>query len=326
MQMRPMPRPAYVDQYAADGYVIIRGLLDVQEDLAPVVAEYDALVDTLACDWLAQGLIAGYDPEAPLAERLVTLMRESDGACYQPLDISLPLTGVIQENTPMHHGQAVFDLIRNPKLLDAVEQFIGPEIYSNPVQHMRIKAPERYISEQVREAHTLIGRTFWHQDLGVIAPEADNSNVLSVWIPIIDTDEENGCLVVARGSHRKGLVHHCRTSLRNGIAEDRVEGERTPLPMKAGDVLFLNKCTMHASLPNRCDRLRWSVDLRYNPIDDPTGRPWFPGFVCRSRRNPEAELDDASAWATLWRDARSAMADRVLPQFNRWNPGDPLCA
>ena len=52
--------------------------------------------------------------------------------------------------------------------------------------------------------------------------------------------------------------------------------------MEPGDVLFLNKLTMHASLPNLSEDVRWSVDVRYQPTGEPTGRPLVPG-LCRSK-------------------------------------------
>ena len=45
-------------------------------------------------------------------------------------------------DTPFWTGPAVFALLRNQAILDAVESLIGPEIYANPVQHVRIKPPE----------------------------------------------------------------------------------------------------------------------------------------------------------------------------------------
>ena len=42
----------------------------------------------------------------------------------------------------MWQGPAVFDVLTAPPLLDAVESIIGPEIYSNPTQHVRLKPPE----------------------------------------------------------------------------------------------------------------------------------------------------------------------------------------
>ena len=307
------------------GYVIINGLLDPDSDIQPVVDEYAAVVDPLAETWLSEGKISSYDRSRPLADRLLQFMRETDGSCYQHLDISLPLVGDILEDTPMHLGPTVFGLLKNRRLLDAVEMFVGPEIYSNPVQHMRIKPPEHCMRDG-KQDNTLISRTFWHQDLAVMAEEADHSNVLSVWFPVMDVDEQDGCLLVVPGSHKGGLAHHCRTARLNGIPEALVGDNRVPLPMKRGDVLFLNKLTMHASLPNVGDHLRWSFDVRYNPIGQPTGRPWFPGFVARSRAHPERESIDHEVWAESWRKARATLAKSERPKFNRWDPNDPSCA
>jgi len=105
------------------------------------------------------------------------------------------------------------------------------------------------------------------------------------------------------------------------MAEDHV-----PLPMQPGDVLFMHRRTRHCGLPNMSDRIRWSFDLRYQPIGQPTGRQWFPGFVARSRAEPATELRDAAAWAQLWRDARSKLAAGGDVAFNRWRDGDPRCA
>jgi phytanoyl-CoA hydroxylase len=301
--------------FEEQGYVVVEGLLDPEGDLQPVVDEYSALLDRLARDWLAEGKITSYDRGKPVCERLLHVMRETRGSCHQFLDISLPLEN-IREDCPMHHGPAVFGLLTNQRLLDAVEEFIGPEIYSNPVQHMRVKPPEGYIPEEGR--NVLTAKTFWHQDLGVIAEEADVSNILNVFIPITEANEENGCVVVVPGSHRRGLVHHCRSGKSNGIPEALVGPSRVSVEMKPGDVLFMDKLTMHASLPNGSNGVRWSFDLRYVPTGQPTGRPWFPGFVARSRANPGSELADPAVWADSWRQARAALANRELPSFARW--------
>ena len=52
-----------------------------------------------------------------------------------------------------------------------VEQFIGPEILSNPIQHVRIKPPELLLPAEFQG--TLAGQTDWHQDQGVALPEVD---------------------------------------------------------------------------------------------------------------------------------------------------------
>jgi hypothetical protein len=97
--------------------------------------------------------------------------------------------------------------------------------------------------------------------------------------------------------------------------------------MRRGSVLFLHRRTMHSSLRNTSDGVRWSFDLRYQPIGQPTGRPWFPSFVVRSREHPEREIHDWRAWAGLWRAARTHLAahpEDMKPR--RWTGTEPVCA
>ena len=70
--------------------------------------------------------------------------------------------------------------------------------------------------------------------------------------------------------------------------------------MKRGSALFMHRRTMHSSLRNLSDGVRWSFDLRYQPIGQPTGRPWFPAFVARSRRDPSRRCATGARWADLW--------------------------
>ena len=235
------------------------------------------------------------------------------------LEITLPQID-ITEDTPMHCGAAVFGLLRNPKLLDAVETLIGSEIYSNPVQHVRIKPPEQYLPANQRYSPE-VSRTVWHQDLGTVLEEADNSNLITVWVPVTEATLENSCLMVVPGSHKQGLRMHCSTGSsysRQQIPEELIGPTKVCLQMNPGDVLFLHRMTIHSSTPNRSDSVRWSFDLRYNPTGEPTGRPSFPGFIARSRAHPETELRNPEFWAKSWHRARSRLAEMEPPTFQRW--------
>ena len=96
--------------------------------------------------------------------------------------------------------------------------------------------------------------------------------------------------------------------------------------MRRGSALFIHRLTCHGSLPNKSDRIRWSLDLRYNPIGQPSGREAFPGFVARSEARPETELSNAEAWAQQWRDSRLQLARENDPSYNCWSSDDPACA
>jgi len=316
--------PSTLELFEEQGFVVVEGVLDPEEDLQPVVDEYTALLDRLVEQLYAEGKLSATYPDLPFGRRLMQITAETGRLYSQYFDISLPQSGVTEE-TPMHHGKAVFHLLRNPKLLDVVESFIGSEIYSNPVQHVRFKLPKHIIPEGQWDG--LASTIYWHQDNGVILPEADASDILTVWLPITDATEENGCLQVIPGSHRSDLLPHCPSASKGVHIPDKyLPGEPVPVPMKRGSVLFMTRKTAHASLENVSNDIRWSFDLRYNPIGQPTGRPAFPGFVARSKAHPESVLSDPEVWTQLWRNARTRIVRSQNPVYNRWSADAPACA
>ena len=318
---------AQLEQYRDQGYVVVDDVLDPAEDLEPVMAEYGDVLDRIANELHAEGVISSTYADLPFDRRLIHVCDESERLFTQPFDISLPqnANGV---DAPMHTGPAVFGLLVNARLLDCVESILGPEIVSNPIQHVRMKLPLRAV--HVEGTGGLAGPTPWHQDNGVVIAEADDTDMLTVWLPLNESTIENSCLYVVPYSHRDGIALHCPGWRGGGtsIPHDRIKLENAvPLPMQAGSVLFMHRRTMHCSYDNKTeDEVRWSFDLRYQPAGQPTGRPLFPDFVARSRANPASELRDPAAWAQLWQDVRPTLAASTKKQFNRWNADDPGCA
>ena len=265
-------------------------------------------------------------------ERLTRIYQDSGEVHSQYFDFTLPQKNITYD-TPMWHGPAVFDVLTSSPLLDAVESIIGPEIYSNPTQHVRLKPPEALTPVNHETGGIQLGATPWHQDSGTVTEEADDTEILTVWFPIWDADEEAGCLHLVPRSHSEGLLQHCPGGTATsppGLLHIPGElfriGHALPMPMRRGSVLFMHRLTCHGSLPNRGNRIRWSMDLRYNPIGQHTGRAAFPGFVARSREHPEMELRDAEVWAQEWRDTRERLARENDPAYNRWPSDDPACA
>ncbi len=316
--------PAQVEQFNRDGYLRVEGLFDPQEDLDPIIAEYESVLENLAHELYARGEISSTYADLPFGPRLIEIYKESGKVHAQYFDFSLPQADV-REDTPFWAGPAVFRMLRNEKLLDAVESIIGPEIYSNPVQHVRLKPPE-HLTPRDTEGRIQLGKTPVHQDNGVVLPEADQTEMLTVWFPLWDAGVRNGCLCVWPGSHRQGLLAHCPTRTGLRIPGKLLRGRAVSMPMKRGDALFMHRLTLHASHANHSDSVRWSFDLRYNPTGQPTGRGYFPGFVARSRKNPETELRDAEEWRRLWLEARRKLASETMGPFNRWQADSPVCA
>jgi phytanoyl-CoA hydroxylase len=313
-----------VEQFHEDGYLIVKGLFDPERDLDPVIAEYHGVLDNLATELYVKGEIKSTYAHLPFGERLIQIYSESGKVHAQYFDFSLPQANV-QLDTPFWAGPAVFNMLRHEGLLDAVESIIGPEIYSNPVQHVRLKPPE-HLTPKDANGRVQLGKSPVHQDNGVVLPEADETEMLTVWFSFNDVTVKNGCLCVWPGSHRRGLLDHCPSVGGLKIPGKLLSGKAVSVELKRGDALFMHRLTIHASHANHSDHIRWSFDLRYNPIGQPTGRGYFPGFVARSRSNPASELRDPHAWAQLWYEARYKLATEGAGAFNRWNTDNPVCA
>lgn len=318
--------PAQRQQFEDDGYVVVDGVLDPARDIQPVMVEFAEVLDGIAAGLVAEGAVSSPYTELPFSDRLTRICAESGRNFPDRFDISLPFKGV-RRDTPIHLGPAVFRLMTSPRLLDAVEDIIGPEIYSNPVQHVRMKLPKQAISEKFQNS-SLMTKTGWHQDIGVILEEADVSTILTVWIPLSDATVENGCLEVIPGSHRNTLIEHCATTGGMRIPDILLPSRPSrPLPMPAGSVILMNQQTVHGSLDNVTpDQVRISFDLRYQPTGQPTGRPAFPGFVARSAAHPETELRDPAGWRKLWLDTRERLVQAEEARFTRWNAESAVCA
>jgi phytanoyl-CoA hydroxylase len=321
----PFLNDEQLQHFEEEGYLLLRGMLDVDRVIQPIIDEYHGVLDTLARALCATGQIESTYADLPFGQRLTQIIIDSGQIHAQYFDFSLPQTGVAPD-TPFWAGPAVFNCLTDPDLLDAAESIVGPEIWSNPVQHVRLKPPERLVPKD-HNGQALVSATSWHQDNGVVLPEADQSQVLTVWFPLNAATIENGCLQIMPKSHRAGLHTHCPDSLGLRIPDQLMDMDTAlPLPMQPGDVLFLTQHTIHGSLSNESDDMRWSFDLRYNPIGQSTGRDLFPGFVARSKTDPASVLRDPLAWEKLWRDTRDRLAQEEHTPFNRWSADAEVCA
>ncbi len=275
---------AQVKEFRDEGVLVAEGVL-TEADLAPVIAEYAAWIDCRARALAAEGKLTDLCEDAPF-ERRAALLYAQTPEIVRDMDIMTV------------RGPATFAFLHNDSLLDAVETFAGPEITCNPIQHIRAKPPAAVSGE---------GAGFynvpWHQDAGVTWQEADDSDIITCWIALTDATVENGCMEVMPGAWKRGYLEHqaeggttIRPDLRPDIAPRAV-------PVRKGGIVFMHRYTPHRSTPNYSDGVRWSLDLRYQPTGQPTGRPFHPEFVARSRQNPDSVLTDHAEWSRRWIEA-----------------------
>jgi phytanoyl-CoA hydroxylase len=323
-----MLTPEQRSQFDELGYVVVPDIVpqSVVDDVLGDCAEISAGLTEAA---VRNGTAPAELLDAPLARQVIELTRLTGRGLGQHFDISFPVRGPLSDATPINLREGMFGFLTSEPLLDVVESVVGPEVFCNPVQHLRLKVPCEVVPAE--GAGFLNATVPWHQDLGVVAAEAEESHILTVWSPLNSATAENGCLQVIPGSHRRDLLAHCMQTSSNqyGIPEDVVGGlgSVVTLEMEAGDILLLSQRTVHGSLDNKtADQLRISFDLRYQPAGEPTGRPLFDGFLARSAAAPESVLSSWADWTELWEATRRRLPSELDPtEFFRWGPGD-VCA
>ena len=274
------------------GYLIVRGVLD-EGDFDPLRRVISSAIDHRAKELYDQDKISSLYEDLSFYHRLTRIQRESQKG---------PLLSWNWNKEVF--SREVYELITHPKILDIVASLIGPEITVNGDYWIRFKMPTG--GESVFP---------WHQDSiyynGNVDPSeqvtpSEQSQILTVWIPMVDVDERNGCLQVISGSHKQGLRPSHRDENRRLVPIEDVEslGEVQNVHMKVGDVLVFGNLTFHRSLENTSEDIRWSIDLRYSPTGSPL--EWllekWPGFIARSQRQPET----VESWE-MWEAKRTPL-------------------
>ena len=312
------------EQFFEEGYVVVKDVLDPEQDIYPLQKAYSALLDALARIYLVETNSEALDrfDEMSLPERFAMSLGASRGTVLHHLDPVLNIfvpTFQWRKDLPDARIPEMFALMRHPKVLDVLEALIGPEIAASPIYHFNLKlAPDHLkLADQVAESvgadlskegfYTFqVGKTGWHMDAGSGLRDSHESEIVNAWIPITHASEENGCLVVIPGSHKEGVKYH-------PFPED-LDTQGITLPVDPGDIVFLDNKVMHSSTPNTSrEDYRWAYNFRYLPIGQPPGRPFIPGFVARSRSAPETELHNAYVWSAMWVRCLDYLTEKGVP-------------
>ena len=316
------------DFFLREGYLVVEDVLDPARDFKLLVEEHGNILNRLAARHGEAGDIDNYDPGASFEQRVLHFTRSIGDFPIQEFDICLPQKA-INSDTGIYLGDGAFSILTHPLLLDLVESLIGAEITVSPIQHIRIKTPVA-LADHVDEwtgVPLASQTTVSHQDIGVQTPDADASEVITVWIPLTDATAEMGCLGVWPRRHRGGVLSHCPNQGGLQIVPQLLDdNDFLPLPMRAGSVLLMTRLTPHKALPNLSDKVRWSMDLRYQPTGQISGRASFPEFIARTASGPSSALVDHNAWRELWLDARAHLAGQPALIYNRWSSDAPWCA
>lgn len=218
------------EEMGARGYVLIRGLLP-RETVDSVL--FDVTQVLSVADWL----LPGYDSK----ERMANVA----AACGDP---DPKFKRVYQE---VFNLESFHALPHQASLREVMTMFAGnqPIVHPKPIGRLIFPRCERLV-------------THAHQDYEFMGGDPE---FFTVWIALHDCPIEVGPLRILEGSHRFGIQKHERENLHvPEIPEGAVLGDGwVGGGLDAGDVLIFHSLTVHAASPNHSDRIRVSLDCRF---------------------------------------------------------------
>ena len=149
------------------------------------------------------------------------------------------------------------ELVRHPRVLDAVESLIGPNIL---IYHLT-----SWLKEPNEPSHVS-----WHQDGTYFGLEPYEQ--ITAWIALTDATEDMGCVKIVPGSQAIGQRPHKDVPApgnllsRGQTIDHKLDYTKyITMPLKSGDISLHHTHIVHSSDPNRTDRRRIGIGVSYIP-------------------------------------------------------------
>ena len=146
-------------------------------------------------------------------------------------------------------------LIRHPKILDAVEDVIGPDILV-------------WGGSFFNKAGGTADFVSWHQDATYWGLEP--MDIVTAWVALTPSTVRSGCMRVVPGSHKGEILPHTETYgannlLRRGqeVAVEVKDGDAVDVVLQPGEMSLHHVLIAHGSEPNRADHPRIGFAIRY---------------------------------------------------------------
>ncbi len=220
------------------------------------------------------------------------------------------------------HSPWFNDLIRHPRILDAVEDIIGPNIL--------VWTSTFFIKEPHSPTYAA-----WHQDGSYFGLEPKGQ--VCAWVALTDATQEAGCMEQLSFHGTPRQYHHAALGLANSInraGQTIVEpfDDSTPVAMAlpAGSFSLHHELAVHRSAPNCAAYRRVGIGLNYIPthvrVDSPIrlqamlarGQDTYGHFDLIDP--PSAERDEAAlavhqAVSDRYRANYRVQVDRHAAQF-----------
>lgn len=261
---------------AEDGYLLIRALHDRQQVLDARTHILNELHD--------RGMLASGYP--------------IDDAVFDP-DYRDGASTTAMTNKVLAQSSVIDKIVSGPKVMEFFTRFLGAEATS--FDHRWLRTAGTHASSPIHCDNVFMGR--------------GSKNLFTCWTPLCDVKYDMGPLVLCQGSHRMssitGSYGRCDVD-RDLIAGhfsgnpselvDRFGGRWATTEFQAGDVILFNMYMLHASLVNTSNKVRISIDTRYQPARDPIDERWVGSDPLGhyAWQAPEVELEPLSVSRAKW--------------------------
>jgi ectoine hydroxylase-related dioxygenase (phytanoyl-CoA dioxygenase family) len=221
----------------ADGYLFFRRLIDPQQIRSLRVAMLKACQSE---GWLKAG--------SNVDDGVADLSR----SCMEPQPEYFRVVNQVQKLEALHR------LVHDPAILGVIGTLVGETVLPHGSRIPRIMFPQNIL-------HTSPP----HQDYIHIQGTPET---FTCWMPIGDCPTRLGGLKVLAGSHKAGVYdyHAAGGAGALGVAPEQLRGEWVSADYAMGDAIIFHSMCVHGALPNLTpDRLRFSVDFRYQGVSQP---------------------------------------------------------
>jgi len=147
----------------------------------------------------------------------------------------------------------ICDVVKNDRLLDAVEDLIGPNILCWGASFFAKEAKDpRFVS--------------YHTDTFTYGFEP--AETCTAWLSFNEASVMSGCINYIPGSHKLNIKHEIHADNNNLLSQGQnVTGvdlsKAISAPLKAGQVVFHHESVVHGSGPNKSENPRVGLSIHY---------------------------------------------------------------
>lgn len=177
-------------------------------------------------------------------EEIITLIDEIKHTSAEHATEDILNVGALKFNSLiMHKSLKLREFISQPKVVNFLTQFMGPNIWAR--------------WDQAVEKGPGAGTFPWHQDNSYSRLKDPH---YQLWISLTKMTKDNGGIWIIPGSHKKNLLHGSDGT--HNIFEGNTDNAEF-ISAEIGDIVLFSSRALHSTTPNITKESRWAYVVEY---------------------------------------------------------------